>query len=57
MYIPGYFVQHRPIWADIEFLVYKLWRKIYVSIWFYFAPLIVLIVSYMIPLFITEEKE
>ena len=57
MYIPGYFV-HRPLWADVEFLVYKVWRRFYVSIWFYFAPTIILILNYTIPLFSSsEEKE
>lgn len=32
-------------------LVYKAFRMVYVSLWFYFVPFIVIIGSYLVPLF------
>ena len=45
-----YFDQ-RPIYADLEFIIYKVYRKLYISIWFYFFPIVILIISYAAPLF------
>ena len=50
-----YFDQ-RPIYADVEFIIYKLYRKLYISIWFYFFPIVVLIISYAAPLFYASQR-
>ena len=49
MQIPGYF-RHRPLYADVEYVIYRFWRVFFITIWFYFFPIIVLIFSYLMPL-------
>ena len=54
MQIPGYF-KHRPLFADVEYFIYRWCRVIFITIWFYFFPIIVLILSYILPL-LTETE-
>ena len=49
------FFVHRPIFADLEYMVYQFGRKLFVSVWFYFFPILVLIIMYTIPLFIPQK--
>ena len=54
MQIPGYF-KHRPAFADVEYFIYRICRVFFITIWFYFFPIIVLILSYLLPL-LTETE-
>ena len=36
-------------------LVYKAFRVFYVSVWFYFLPFVVIMGSYLIPLYMTKK--
>ena len=54
MQIAGYF-KHRPAFADVEYFIYRICRVFFITIWFYFFPLIVLILSYLLPL-LTETE-
>jgi len=38
-------------WRGILFVVYKFLRVLYVSTWYYFAPFLAIILSYVVPLF------
>jgi hypothetical protein len=39
------------VWRGIFFVIYKFLRVIYVSIWYYFAPFLAIILSYLVPMF------
>ena len=51
------FFVHRPFYADLEYMVYQFGRKLFVSVWFYFFPIIVLIIMYTLPLFKAQQDE
>ena len=51
------FFVHRPFYADLEYMVYQIGRKVFVSVWFYFFPIIVLIIMYTIPLFNAQQVD
>jgi hypothetical protein len=38
-------------WRGICFFVYKFLRVVYVSTWYYFAPFLAIILSYVVPVF------
>ena len=38
------------------FLFYKFLRVFYVSIWYYFAPFLAIILSYMLPYYFTNRS-
>jgi len=39
----------RPWFSIIEYYIYLVFRKLYVAVWFYFLPFIVLLLMYFIP--------
>ena len=39
----------RPLYSIAEFVIYQIGRKLFVSIWFYFFPIIVLCIMYLAP--------
>jgi len=44
----------RPFHSFVQYYIYRFFRIIYVSLWFYFFPFIVLGVMYMIPVLKTD---
>ena len=45
----------RSLTNKLLWLVYKAFRVLYVSVWFYFLPFIVIMGSYAIPLYMTKQ--
>ena len=50
LYIYVSFWRDRPLINKLLWLVYRVLRMVYVSLWFYFVPFIVIIGSYVVPL-------
>ena len=46
----------RPVYSMLEFFIYKIFRLLYVSIWFYFFPFIVLCAMYVWPVIKSDYK-
>ena len=42
-------------WRGIGFVVYKFLRVVYVSTWYYFAPFLAIILSYVVPLYTQSQ--
>lgn len=44
------FWHDRPLYSKVEFVIYRIFRWLYVSVWFYFGPFIVLLIMYLTPI-------
>lgn len=45
----------RPFWNKVLWLIYKIYRGLYVSCWFYFLPFLSVLGSYAIPLLLHKN--